>query len=79
MDALIYAANPTAMIENWSRDQPNSIRKYPNPELPELMVLVIIAVISTNGTGINTKSLYTAKITKVKIIFFLIVGFSRTS
>jgi hypothetical protein len=53
--------------------------KYPIHEVEVLAVFVISAVISTNGTGIKTKSLYNASITSVKIIFFFMLGFSRIS
>ncbi|EKD25396.1 MAG: hypothetical protein ACD_80C00070G0003 [uncultured bacterium (gcode 4)] len=57
MDALMKGANPTAIKANWSNDPHNSMIKYPIPESPVLMVLDISILISTNGTGINTKSL----------------------
>lgn len=79
IDALMKGANPTAINANWSNDPHKSIIKYPTPEVVVLAVLAISAVISTNGTGIKTKSLYNASITRVKIILFFIVGFSRIS
>ena len=57
MDALMKGASPTAMIANWSNDHQRSMIKYHKPESHVLMVLSISAVISTNGTGINTISL----------------------
>ena len=72
-------ASPTAMIANSFNDHHNNMIKYPIPESVVVDVLVISAVIFTNGTGINTKSLYKASIASVKIIFFFILGFSRIS
>ena len=80
IDALMKGANPTAMMANSFNDPHKSMTKYHNPEsLVVLMVLDISVVISTNGTGINTKSLYNASIKSVKIIFFFMLGFSRIS
>ena len=80
IDALMKGANPTAMIANSFNDPHKSMTKYHNQESAVvLMVLDISVVIFTNGTGMNTKSLYNASITNVKMIFFFIVGFSRNS
>ena len=57
IDALMKGANPTAINANWFNYHHKSMMKYPIPELPVLIVFDISAVMFTNGTGINTKSL----------------------
>jgi hypothetical protein len=64
------------MIEKLSSDHPSIMIKYHKPDVGS-NVLVISSDIFTKGTGIKTSNLYIAKITKVNIILFLIVGFSR--
>ena len=71
IDALMNGINPTAMIENCSNVPHKSIAKYSKPP-PDCIVLDAQVVISTNGTGIYTNSLYRAKIANVKSSFFLI-------
>lgn len=77
IDALMYGANPTAMIEKLSNEPHNNITKYPNPDVSN--VLLTNCVICTNGTGINTRSLYTNNAPSVNNSLFLIFLFVNNS
>jgi len=78
IDAVIYGEIPIAIKANLSKAPPRSITKYQNSE-PALRVWLIKAVISANGIGIKTNSLYIANIPMVNRILFLIFLFPKTS
>ena len=71
IDALMYGINHTAIIEKLSSVHQRSIAKY-SSQLPDCIVLAISCHTSTNGTGINTRNLYTTRIAIVYKSFFLI-------
>ena len=56
IDELIYAHNPTAIIENCSSDPPKSIAKYWRPLVPVFALATRLSIL-TKGTGKKTSSL----------------------
>lgn len=59
------------MIEKFSSVPQSNIAKYSRPHHPCPSVHQIICDVSANGTGINTRNLYTTRIIIVKSNFFL--------